>query len=86
MICFSYLKLFFEKLIGEQPHPRLLEKSLPVPIGIIPKFIISGLTPTSITELTTHKIVPSPPHIITLTFVFIFVSYSKNCKPLVLST
>jgi hypothetical protein len=78
--------LFFENSIGEQPHPRLLEKSLPVPMGMIPKFIISGLTPTLITELTTHRTVPSPPHIITLTFVFIFVSYSKNCKPFVLST
>ncbi len=70
----SSRKLLKEKEIGEPPQPRLLEKSFPVPIGIIPKLISSGLTPALITELTTHKTVPSPPHIITFTLILVFVN------------
>lgn len=55
--------------MGDPPHPRLLEKSLPVPIGMIPKQTFSGLIPALTTKLTTHKTVPSPPQTITFTFV-----------------
>jgi len=63
---FNGVRLAAENLIGDPPHLKHLEKSLPVPIGIIPNAILSILTPVAYTKDTTHKTVPSPPHTITL--------------------
>ena len=61
------LILSAEKLIGEPPQPRQREKSLPVPIGMMPKTRLSVLIPALARSSTTHITDPSPPHTITLT-------------------
>jgi len=54
---------------GSKPHPTDLEKSLPVPMGLIPKTRRFGSIPTAISSLTTQSMVPSPPEMMTLMFV-----------------
>lgn len=51
--------------MGEPPHPKHLEKSLPVPIGMMQNEILLRSIPCYLMMDTTHKTVPSPPHTIT---------------------
>ena len=67
------------------PHPRVLEKSLPVPNGIIAigAFIWSMLWLCNYE--TTHIIVPSPPHITSMILRLLFIYYFINYNPVSLS-
>lgn len=59
------LYLPLDTLTVLEPHPKLRLKSLPVPIGTIPRIILARLIPSFKIYPNTQGMVPSPPQTIT---------------------
>jgi hypothetical protein len=78
MIPFRPPKLSSEKA-AVVVQPNDLEKSLPVPIGMIPKIILWRSIPASMSYWMTQSTDPSPPQMITL------ISYTHSYALTVLS-
>jgi len=62
--------LYYNSIVFYGPHPKALEKSFPVPKGIIAIGASIGSMPNLTYYPTTHMTVPSPPQTTVIVFFF----------------